>query len=146
MSKELEIKCPSGATIAFTGVTAEEYFKGLDDAALLRSLGEYNNIDHGEDFEEFDLFEKADVQMKRSSKERKIWKLKRLNVKFGQQRRALCNQMITLSNNSELFTSTLIAYTLRIGYISEQIGKNSAKIQRLRTQIQQSKSLNASEE
>lgn len=142
MSKELEIKCPSGAAISFTGVESEDYFKGLDDATLLRALGEYNNTDHGEDFKEFDLFEKTAVQMKRSSKERKIWKLKRLNVKFGQQRRALYNQMITLSNNSELFTSTLIAYTLRIGYISEKIGNNSAKIQRLRTQIQQEKKLN----
>ena len=74
-----------------------------------------------------------------TNKQRKVWKLKRLNVKLGQQRRAIYNQMITLSNESELFTSILIAYTLRVGYISEQIGKNSNKIQRLRTLIQQEK-------
>ena len=74
-----------------------------------------------------------------TNKERKVWKLKRKNVVLGQQRRALYNQMVTLSNESELFTATLIAYTLRVGDISEQIGKNSNKIQRLRTLIQQEK-------
>ena len=77
-----------------------------------------------------------------SSKQRKLWKLKRKNVVLGQQRRILYNRMVTLSNDSEMFTSTLIVYTLRVGYISEQIGKNSAKIQRLRTQIQQEKKVN----
>ena len=76
-----------------------------------------------------------------SSKQCKLHKLKRINCVLGQQRRALYNQMVAFSNNSELFTSILIAYILRVGYISEQLGKNSAKIQRLRTQIQQEKAL-----
>ena len=74
-----------------------------------------------------------------TNKQHKLWKLKRKNVVLGQQRRAMYNQLITLSNESELFTSTLIGYTLRIGFISEQIGKNSNKIQHLRTLIQQEK-------
>ena len=74
-----------------------------------------------------------------TNKQRKIWKLKRKNVVLGQQRRAMYNQLVTLSNESELFTSILIARILRIGFISEQIGKNSNKIQRLRTMIQQEK-------
>ena len=85
-------------------------------------------------------FEKTEVQKLRSSKQRKIWKLKRKNVKLGQQRRAVYNQLVTLSNESELFTSILVARMLRIGFISEKIGKNSNKIQRLRTLIQQEKS------
>ena len=84
-------------------------------------------------------FEKTEFQKLRSPKQRKVWKLKRKNVVLGQQRRAMYNQLITLSNESELFTSILIARTLRIGFISEQIGKNSNKIQRLRTMIQQEK-------
>lgn len=84
-------------------------------------------------------FEKTEVQKLRSSKQRKILKLKRKNVKLGQQRRAMYNQLVTLSNESELFTSILVARMLRIGFISEQIGRNSNKIQRLRTLIQQEK-------
>ena len=110
-----------------------------DNPTLKAEILKYSNTDYGEKFESFDLFEKTEVQKLRSSKERKVWKLKRLNVNLGQHRRAIYNQMITLSNESELFTSILIAYTLRVGYISEQIGKNSNKIQRLRTLIQQEK-------
>ena len=110
-----------------------------DNPKLKASIEKYRNTDYGEEFESFDLFEKTEVQKLHSSKERKVWKLKRLNVNLGQHRRAIYNQMITLSNESELFTSILIAYTLRVGYISEQIGKNSNKIQRLRTLIQQEK-------
>ena len=140
MSEDKEIKFPSGSTIRFVGEDLNDVFKGLSDNPKLKaSIEKYKNTDYGEEFESFDLFEKTEVQKLRSSKERKVWKLKRLNVKLGQQRRALYNQMITLSNESELFTSTFIAYTLRVGYISEQIGKNSNKIQRLRTLIQQEK-------
>ena len=110
-----------------------------DNPVLKECIERFKNIECGGEFESFDLFEKTEVQKLHSSKERKVWKLKRLNVKLGQQRRATYNQMITLSNESELFTSILIAYTLRVGYISEQIGKNSNKIQRLRTLIQQEK-------
>ena len=111
-----------------------------DNLKLKSSVEKYRETMHGEDFEDFDLFEKTEVQKLRSSKQRKIWKLKRKNVVLGQQRRAMYNQLVTLSNESELFTSILIARILRIGFISEQIGKNSNKIQRLRTLIQQEKS------
>lgn len=111
-----------------------------DNPVLNDCIDRYKNIEHGKEFEDFNFFEKTEVQKLRSSKQRKIWKLKRLNVKLGQQRRAIYNQMSTDSNESELFTSILISYTLRVGYISEQIGKNSNKIQRLRTQLQQEKS------
>ena len=110
-----------------------------DNLKLKSSIEKYRETTHGKDFEDFDLFEKTEVQKLRSSKQRKIWKLKRKNVVLGQQRRAMYNQLVTLSNESELFTSILIARTLRIGFISEQIGKNSNKIQRLRTLIQQEK-------
>ena len=113
---------------------------GINDNLKLKvNVEKYRNTDFGKDFEDFDLFEKTEVQKLRSSKQRKIWKLKRKNVVLGQQRRAMYNQLVTLSNESELFTSILIARTLRIGFISEQIGKNSNKIQRLRTLIQQEK-------
>ena len=114
---------------------------GINDNLKLKvNVEKYRNTDFGKDFEDFDLFEKTEVQKLRSSKQRKIWKLKRKNVVLGQQRRAMYNQLVTLSNESELFTSILIARILRIGFISEQIGKNSNKIQRLRTLIQQEKS------
>ena len=113
---------------------------GINDNLKLKvNVEKYRNTDFGKDFEDFDLFEKTEVQKLRSSKQRKIWKLKRKNVVLGQQRRAMYNQLVTLSNESELFTSILIARILRIGFISEQIGKNSNKIQRLRTMIQQEK-------
>ena len=111
-----------------------------DNLKLKSSVEKYRETMHGEDFESFDLFEKTEFQKLRSSKQRKIWKLKRKNVVLGQQRRVMYNQLVTLSNESELFTSILIARILRIGFISEQIGKNSNKIQRLRTLIQQEKS------
>ena len=110
-----------------------------DNLKLKSSIEKYRETTHGKDFEDFDLFEKTEVQKLRSSKQRKLWKLKRKNVVLGQQRRVMYNQLVTLSNESELFTSILIARTLRIGFISEQIGKNSNKIQRLRTLIQQEK-------
>ena len=110
-----------------------------DNLKLKSSIEKYRETTHGKDFEDFDLFEKTEVQKLRSSKQRKLWKLKRKNVVLGQQRRAMYNQLVTLSNESELFTSILIARTLRIGFISEQIGKNANKIQRLRTFIQQEK-------
>ena len=142
INKDLEIKFPSGTTITFTEDVYGESLKGFDDTKLLRSLGQYNNTDHGKDFEEFDLFEKTDIQIKRSSKERKIWKLKRLNVRLGQRRRHLISvaEKMFLSGKFNIFTVN--SYGCNIAEISEKIGKNSAKIQRLRTQIQQEKKLN----
>lgn len=72
-------------------------------------------------------------------KQRKVCKLKRLNVKLGQQRRHLSNTLYILNNKSELFSGLLMSLTVQLKSISEQIGKNSNKIQRLRTLIQQEK-------
>ena len=80
------------------------------------------------------------VKMKKQymNKERKLWKLKRKNVVLGQQRSCLKQNIISLFSCS----LNCNAYTLNIMFdsvanLSEKIGKNSAKIQRLRTQIQQ---------
>ena len=113
-----------------------------DNPKLKASIEKYRNTDYGEKFEKFegfDLFEKTGAQKLRSSKERKVWKLKRLNVKLGQQRRHLSNTLYILNNKSELFSGVLMSLTVQIKSISEQIGKNSNKIQRLRTLIQQEK-------
>lgn len=110
-----------------------------DNPKLKASIEKYRNTDHGDDFESVDLFEKTEVQKLRSSKERKVWKLKRLNVKLGKQRRHLSNTLYILNNKSELFSGVLMSLTVQIKSISEQIGKNSNKIQRLRTLIQQEK-------
>lgn len=69
-----------------------------------------------------------------SSKERKIWKLKRANVRLGQQRSALLNEL-----NGSFNTVTLNYLVCVVANYSEQIGRNSLKIQRLRTLIQQEK-------
>lgn len=140
MSKELEIKCPSGATILLTG-------EDVDNPKLLQAVEEYKKTFHVEEFEEFDLFEKQPEMKKQySSKQRKIHKLKRINCVLGQKRRRLIilAEGMFLSRKFNIFTVN--SYGCKVAEISEKIGKNSAKIQRLRTQIQQSKSLNTSEE
>lgn len=79
-----------------------------------------------------------------SSKQRKLWKLKRANVKLGQQRSSL------LKNHDDIWSDELNTWTQigndwnyysinKIIKLSEQIGRNSLKIQRLRTLIQQEK-------
>ena len=75
-----------------------------------------------------------------TNKERKIWKLKRKNVVLGQQRKACYKEVkrfFTLWGNSGNGQAQL--WIRKIEKISEQIGKNSNKIQRLRTLIQQEK-------
>ena len=75
-----------------------------------------------------------------TNKQRKIWKLKRKNVVLGQQRKACYKEVkrfFTLWGNSGNGQAQL--WIRKIEKISEQIGKNSAKIQRLRTFIQQEK-------
>ena len=75
-----------------------------------------------------------------TNKQRKIWKLKRKNVVLGQQRKACYKEVkayFTLWGNSGNGQAQL--WIRKIEKISEQIGKNSAKIQRLRTLIQQEK-------
>ena len=75
-----------------------------------------------------------------TNKERKVWKLKRKSVVLGQQRKACYKEVkrfFTLWGNSGNGQAQL--WISKIEKISEQIGKNSAKIQRLRTLIQQEK-------
>ena len=95
-----------------------------------------------------------------SSKQRKLHKLKRENVVLGQKRKLLEN---SLHIEYEVWKNTHVAREKHyrrfegilnscekiikndlnnLNKVSEQIGKNSAKIQRLRTQIQQEKKLN----
>ena len=81
-----------------------------------------------------------------SSKQRKIHKLKRENVVLGQKRAALFYRILCYGANYNLTHHRHISLNIKMCNLSEKIGKNSAKIQRLRTQIQQSKSLNTSEE
>lgn len=69
----------------------------------------------------------------------KIHKLKRENVKLGQQRTAIFNHLITLKVRAELRVVTMVGLTDKLMNMSEKIGKNSAKIQRLRTLIGQDK-------
>ena len=75
-----------------------------------------------------------------TNKQRKVWKLKRLNVKLGQQRKACYKEVkayFTLWGNSGNGQAQL--WIRKIENLSEQIGKNGNKIQRLRTLIQQEK-------
>ena len=83
-----------------------------------------------------------------SSKQRKIHKLKRKNVVLGQKRNCYLRRF-----NCKKFVHTLGYVNPRdcefdlheiktIFNLSEKIGKNSAKIQRLRTLIQQEKKAN----
>lgn len=81
------------------------------------------------------------MKIQYSSKQRKIHKLKRDNVVLGQKRRGSSNSIYIKQNKSELFSGDLMIALNNIKHWSEKIGKNSAKIQRLRTQIQQEKSL-----
>lgn len=79
---------------------------------------------------------------KYSNKERKIWKLKRKNVRLGQKKHAFVKQAenMFISGNFNIFTlNTLVSV---VSNYSSEIGKNSYKIQRLRIQIQQEKKAN----
>lgn len=69
----------------------------------------------------------------------KIHKLKRENVKLGQQRTAIFNHLVTLKLSAELGVVKMVGLTDKLMNMSEKIGKNSAKIQRLRTLISQTK-------
>ena len=146
MSEDKEIKFPSGSTIRFVGEDLNDVFKGLSDNPKLKaSIEKYKNTDYGEEFESFDLFEKTEVQKLRSSKERKVWKLKRLNVKLTQKRKGLfkfmrftttCENGISFEKECKVLKGDSLETLITL---SEQIGKNSNKIQRLRTLIQQEK-------
>ena len=82
-----------------------------------------------------------------TNKQRKIWKLKRLNTKLGQKRSQFLNSFklkgyikpdgtFWITQSFRHFEDVDVMY---IANLSEQIGKNSNKIQRLRTLIQQEK-------
>ena len=77
-----------------------------------------------------------------TNKERKLWKLKRKNVVLGQKRRRLITVTEKMLLRGKINIFTINSYGWNVAEISEKIGKNSAKIQRLRTQIQQEKKLN----
>lgn len=79
------------------------------------------------------------VEQRNNRRLAKIHKLKRENVKLGQQRTAMFNHLITLKVRAELGAVKLVGLTDKLMSMSEQIGKNSAKIQRLRTLIGQDK-------
>ena len=75
-----------------------------------------------------------------SSKQRKIHKLKRINCVLGQKRSHFRKEMLKVlscSLNCNSYTISMLFDS--VVNMSEKIGKNSAKIQRLRTQIQQEK-------
>ena len=78
-----------------------------------------------------------------SNKQRKIHKLKRINCVLGQQRsqfRKDMLKMLSCSLNCNSYTINILFDS--VAKMSEKIGKNSNKIQRLRTLIQQEKKLN----
>ena len=78
-----------------------------------------------------------------TNKQRKIRKLKRKNVVLGQWKEQLLQKGVDKTNltpRGQVFADCLdIIDIYRIAQLSFQIGKNSNKIQRLRTLIQQEK-------
>ena len=85
-----------------------------------------------------------------SNKERKLWKLKRKNVVLGQQRALFIKSFelqgeersdgtFWITQSFRHFENEDVQYLMKLSF---DIGKNSAKIQRLRTQIQQEKKVN----
>ena len=77
-----------------------------------------------------------------SSKQRKLHKLKRVNCVLGQKRSRFITVVEGMFLSGKFNIFTVNSYGCNVAIISEKIGKNSAKIQRLRTQIQQEKKLN----
>ena len=70
---------------------------------------------------------------------RKIHKLKRENLVLGDVRKSTFNHLITLKTRGDLGEVEMFGLTIKIMKISERIGKNGNKIQRLRTKISQFK-------
>lgn len=64
---------------------------------------------------------------------RKIIKLKNINRKLSRVRSNTLDDITTLSQFDQ-YSVCIIGLTLKVSNISEKIGKNSAKIQRLRSQ------------
>lgn len=77
------------------------------------------------------------VEQRNTRRLAKIHKLKRENVILGQKRRGASNSIYVKQNKSELFSGDLMIALNNIRHWSEKIGKNSAKMQRLRTLISQ---------
>ena len=78
-----------------------------------------------------------------TNRQRKVWKLKRKNVVLGQWKEQLLQKGVDKTNlnikDDEFVCCLNILDVYRISQLSFQIGKNSDKIQRLRTLIQQEK-------
>lgn len=93
--------------------------------------------------------EKIDMKKEFTNKQRKVWKLKRKNVVLGQQRASLLRFKVPSVSGFLDSDGKFVVTALDVGLshkeylklisLSEQIGKNSNKIQRLRTLIQQEK-------
>ena len=90
--------------------------------------------------------EKIDMKKEYTNKQRKLWKLKRENVVLGQWREQLLQKGLNNSTlrtypdrDPEMLPCLDIFEIYRISALSFEIGKNSNKIQRLRTLIQQEK-------
>lgn len=83
----------------------------------------------------------ADIKAKQKKNARhlaKIHKLKRENRMLSDRRRSKISEVFLKSQSNGWFVAISIL-TLEIADLSECIGKNSAKIMRLRTMIKQSK-------
>ena len=85
-----------------------------------------------------------------SNKQRKLHKLKRINCVLGQKRAMFIKSFelqgversdgtFWVTQNFRHFENEDVQYLMKLSFA---IGKNSAKIQRLRTQIQQEKKAN----
>ena len=85
----------------------------------------------------------ADIKAKQKQNARrlsKIHKLKQENRVLASRRNRLMNKKIAqMYGFGQMSDVGLYIYTIKLNRISEQIGKNSAKILRLRTLIKQSK-------
>lgn len=82
------------------------------------------------------------LQWKNKNRLAKIHQLKRENRVLASRRKSLMNRIIDITFLLDVTrTRITISYVLVINRISEQIGKNSAKIMRLRTLIKQGKTI-----
>ena len=79
------------------------------------------------------------LNLKIKSTLRKIHKLKRENLVLGDVRKSTFNHLITLKTRGDLGEVKMFVLIIKIMKISERIGKNGNKIQRLRTKISQLK-------
>lgn len=68
----------------------------------------------------------------------KIHKLKRKNKQLSDQRKSIMNQMVFIKETCDLGgTSKIITLTISLARLSEHIGRNSNKIQRMRSSYKQ---------